>query len=62
MIERHVSHTGSALGKRVLKDWEAYLRKFVKVMPTDYKRILHERAEEEEDEEPDMQKELVGVR
>jgi len=28
----------------VLEDWENSLSQFVKVMPTDYKRVLAERA------------------
>lgn len=40
LIEKHADLTGSALGKRVLKDWQALLPRFVKVMPKDYKRAL----------------------
>ncbi|MCX6996147.1 MAG: glutamate synthase large subunit [Kiritimatiellaeota bacterium] len=40
LIERHVQYTGSALGRRVLEQWETLRRQFVKVMPTDYKRAL----------------------
>jgi glutamate synthase (ferredoxin) len=40
LIERHVQYTGSALGSRVLRDWDALRSVFVKVMPRDYKRVL----------------------
>jgi glutamate synthase (ferredoxin) len=40
MIERHVRFTRSALGQRVLADWDAMVPKFVKVLPKDYKRML----------------------
>jgi glutamate synthase domain-containing protein 3 len=40
LIGRHVRHTGSALGARVLRDWTDTARQFVKVMPRDYKRVL----------------------
>ncbi len=40
MIESHVRYTDSAVGKRLLENWEASLQQFVKVMPTDYKRVL----------------------
>jgi len=40
LIERHVALTDSALGKRVLKNWQAWLPRFVRVMPKDYKRAL----------------------
>jgi glutamate synthase (ferredoxin) len=40
MIERHQQTTGSTRAAEVLKDWDATLPRFVKVMPTDYKRVL----------------------
>lgn len=40
LIERHVELTSSELGKRVLKNWQSLLPRFVKVMPKDYKRML----------------------
>jgi glutamate synthase (ferredoxin) len=40
MIEKHVERTGSARGTIILLNWRTYARKFVKVMPTDYKRVL----------------------
>jgi len=43
MIESHVQYTGSRKGKMILEAWDAMLPKFVKVMPTDYKRVLQAR-------------------
>jgi glutamate synthase (NADPH/NADH) large chain/glutamate synthase (ferredoxin) len=43
MIASHFLHTGSRNAKRILDAWETLLPKFVKVMPTDYKRVLEER-------------------
>ncbi|WP_434383501.1 glutamate synthase large subunit [Melittangium boletus] len=43
MIERHLHHTGSTLARRVLDNWELMVPQFVKVMPTDYKRVLQAR-------------------
>jgi glutamate synthase (NADPH/NADH) large chain len=43
MIERHLHHTGSALAQRVLDNWELMVPQFVKVLPTDYKRVLQAR-------------------
>ncbi|RKH39099.1 glutamate synthase large subunit [Corallococcus sicarius] len=43
MIERHLHHTGSALARRVLDNWELMVPQFMKVMPTDYKRVLQAR-------------------
>ena len=42
MISRHRSYTGSPVAERVLRNWEALLPKFVKVMPVDYRRVLQE--------------------
>ncbi len=43
MIEDHVRATGSPLGRRMLDNWELLVAKFVKVMPTEYKRVLQAR-------------------
>jgi glutamate synthase (NADPH) large chain len=43
MIQSHVQYTGSTVGKRVLDNWAQNVAHFVKVMPTDYKRVLMER-------------------
>jgi glutamate synthase (ferredoxin) len=40
LIQRHIDYTDSALGERILSDWEAMVPRFVKVMPRDYKRVL----------------------
>jgi glutamate synthase domain-containing protein 3 len=32
------------VARSILDNWEASLAQFVKVMPTDYKRVLEERA------------------
>jgi glutamate synthase domain-containing protein 2/glutamate synthase domain-containing protein 1/glutamate synthase domain-containing protein 3 len=40
LIESHLRHTGSAVAQRLLADWAASLKQFVKIMPTDYKRAL----------------------
>lgn len=47
-LERHVELTGSVRGKAVLEDWDSLLPKFIKVLPTDYERVLNAitRAEE----------------
>jgi glutamate synthase (NADPH/NADH) large chain len=43
-IEKHLRYTGSARAKLILDNWAAYLPKFVKVMPTEYRRALLEIA------------------
>lgn len=46
LITNHVQYTGSTVGQAVLDDWQNALRQFVKVMPTDYKRVLQERKQQ----------------
>ena len=40
MIENHAINTKSIRAAAILKDWDKFLPKFVKVMPKDYKRVL----------------------
>jgi glutamate synthase (NADPH/NADH) large chain len=49
LVERHRKETGSTVAERLLADWSTSRRQFVKVMPTDYKRVLNaqRRAAEE---------------
>ena len=48
LIERHHSHTGSDLARRVLDGWDEMLPKFVRVIPRDYQRMLAAIARAEE--------------
>ncbi|MGD8829368.1 MAG: glutamate synthase large subunit [Pseudomonadales bacterium] len=43
LIEKHHHYTGSPVARALLENWEQSLGDFVKVMPTDYKRVLEER-------------------
>ncbi len=43
-IEKHLRYTGSVRAKEILDNWAIYLPKFVKVMPTEYRRALQEIA------------------
>ena len=43
LIEDHVRLTGSAVGRRLLDNWELMVPRFVKVMPVDYRRVLQAR-------------------
>jgi glutamate synthase domain-containing protein 3 len=49
LIEEHHLRTRSSVAARILREWDATLPHFKKVMPHDYKRALAELAEEEED-------------
>ena len=46
LVSKHAELTGSSVAKDLLKDWKSSIQKFVKVMPTDYKRVLLEQAKE----------------
>jgi glutamate synthase (NADPH) large chain len=39
-IRAHHEHTGSTVAERLLSDWHRQVRRFKKVMPRDYKRVL----------------------
>jgi glutamate synthase (ferredoxin) len=40
LVERHAKATGSARAKRMLAGWAGAVKRFVKVMPCDYKRMI----------------------
>ena len=48
MLTKHVDATDSAPGTRILSHWPTERRRFVKVMPRDYKRVLEAIAEAEQ--------------
>ncbi|MEE2780628.1 MAG: glutamate synthase large subunit [Planctomycetota bacterium] len=52
-ITRHQQWTGSEVAERILGRWSEALSEFVKVMPTDYKRVLEaERAKQQQATSP----------
>jgi glutamate synthase (NADPH/NADH) large chain/glutamate synthase (ferredoxin) len=48
LVAEHAQRTGSPVAQRILDDFEVMREKFVKVYPTDYKRVLAEMAAEQE--------------
>jgi glutamate synthase domain-containing protein 3 len=40
LLVRHHQYTGSTVARRVLDHWDEYTVKLVKVMPTEYRRVL----------------------
>ena len=40
LLTKHLQYTQSSVAKRILDNWSKYEKKFVKVMPKDYKRVL----------------------
>jgi glutamate synthase (NADPH/NADH) len=49
LIEDHHHYTGSELAARILLDFNRALPRFVKVLPTDYKRVMEEEAKKKEE-------------
>ena len=49
MIELHHKYTQSTVADEILDNWETNLELFVKVMPLDYKRVITERRERNEE-------------
>jgi glutamate synthase domain-containing protein 2/glutamate synthase domain-containing protein 3 len=47
LISEHATRTNSPVARRLLAGWDAAVKRFVKVMPRDYARVLAERAREE---------------
>ncbi|GAB0058201.1 Glutamate synthase (NADPH) large chain [Candidatus Magnetaquicoccaceae bacterium FCR-1] len=48
LVEEHARYTDSQVAARLLKDWDAALGRFVKVMPHDYRRVLEEQKKREQ--------------
>jgi glutamate synthase (NADPH/NADH) large chain len=51
LVQAHHKYTKSAVAARLLADWPGSLPQFVKVMPVDYKRVLAERKQHDEEQE-----------
>jgi glutamate synthase (NADPH/NADH) large chain len=60
MIELHREYTSSDVAAKILDDWPASLKHFVKVMPTDYKRVLAERKRHDEEMEQKLRNDETG--
>ncbi len=52
LLENHARYTNSERAKDILAHWQDYLPKFLKVMPTEYRRALNELANEAEQARP----------
>jgi glutamate synthase (NADPH/NADH) large chain len=47
LVEQHAHYTGSARAKRELGQWERALRRFVAVVPREYRQALERQSEAE---------------
>ena len=51
MLEHHMQYTGSARAREILQNWSEYLKMFVKIVPSDYRRAVLEMHASNEAEE-----------
>ncbi len=51
LIENHARYTNSARAQKILSEWDAYLPKFKKVMPVEFRRALNEMAAPQKSDE-----------
>ena len=42
LITNHFNYTGSVVAEKIIESWDIEVERFIKVMPTDYKRVLNE--------------------
>lgn len=42
LLEKHLRYTGSSVAKHILENWKKELKRFVRVMPLEYKRVLEQ--------------------
>jgi glutamate synthase (NADPH) large chain len=49
IVSRHAEETDSSVAHALLADWESSLRRFTRVMPLDYQRVLDAKAAAERD-------------
>jgi glutamate synthase (NADPH/NADH) large chain len=62
LVARHAHYTNSAKAKLILADWRAYLPKFKKVMPIEYRRALQEIAKAQTAEGPALDELSIGLK
>jgi glutamate synthase (NADPH) large chain len=53
-LQNHIHHTGSTLAQTILDQWYKFMPRFVKVMPLDYKRVLTQVKEQEQEARSDQ--------
>src|SRR4030095_8929263 len=61
LIRRHIELTGSTYAAGILRDWIAVQPRFVRIMPSDYKRVLMAEARARAEGRPPTFAELVGA-
>ncbi|PHR94743.1 MAG: glutamate synthase large subunit [Blastopirellula sp.] len=54
LISLHHKYTNSSVAEKILADWDTCVGQFVKVMPTDYKRVLLEQKQKLQEEDAQL--------
>jgi glutamate synthase (ferredoxin) len=49
LLNNHIDYTNSSRAQKILKGWDKNKNKFIKVMPTDFKRALEMMAKQSEE-------------
>tara|TARA_Y100001960_G_scaffold164905_1_gene173143 strand:+ start:3024 stop:7658 length:4635 start_codon:yes stop_codon:yes gene_type:complete len=60
IIKTHVKYTSSEVGTALLTDWDNAVKKFKKVLPRDYARVIKEQAEKVANQNNVITKEGIG--
>ena len=60
MITNHYKYTESTVAKRVLDNWNTLLPQFIKVYPTDYRRVIEEAEDLKVQEDLPSEDEVVS--
>ena len=47
LLRKHLQYTQSPVAKKILDDFSAKIKRFIKVMPIEYKRIIELKSEDE---------------
>lgn len=55
LIEKHMHYTNSARAKAILDNWNTFRGRFVKVMPTEYRRALAEMASAQQSKKSELE-------
>ena len=61
LLTRHLETTGSTVAGRLLAEWDSARRRFVRVMPRDYKRVLQAEARARAESRQPQFAELIGA-
>ena len=62
LLENHVKYTGSPVAREILGNWDRDYKFFVKVMPTDYRRVMENQARIEEEARSQSQRQAGQVK